>query len=299
MDRSAPGTAELERLENVATPHVRNREGVVVAVPWRDLGNIGPAGSMISSAADMAEWLKLQLGQGSAGGRRILAPGTVLETHTPQVRIHPEDDIIVDLLAPGGEGVSYGLGWYVHEYGGHTVVEHPGGIEGMSPLVTLVPELRAGIVILTNISMPTGAQFALRGEILDELLDIPGLDWPAQTRDALQRLGDKYARARVSSAAPGAEHLPPTLPPPSYAGAYYHDAYGEIQIVSGDRGLAIRFGPRGTVSPLIHLNRDEFLLVWQSPLFPPERCTFELDEAGRVRAVVLTGLGRFRRATTP
>ena len=155
MSRSATGDQGLSALGNVATPHARNRAGVVGVIPRRDADNVGPAGSIVSSASDMAEWLKLHLASGVAGGRRILSEAVVRAMQTPQVRIRPEDDIVVDLMSPGGEGVSYGMGWYVHEYFGHTVVEHPGGVEGMSPIVVLVPDLRAGIVILTNISMPT------------------------------------------------------------------------------------------------------------------------------------------------
>ena len=298
MSRSATGAQGLSALGNVATPHARGRDGVVSVVPRRDADNIGPSGSMISSAADMAEWLRFNLASGVAGGRRILSEGVVRAMQAPQVRIRPEDDIVVGLMSPGGEGVSYGMGWYVHEYFGHTVVEHPGGVEGMSPIVVLVPDMRAGIVILTNISMPTAVQFALRGEILDALLGIQGLDWPAQTRAALQRLSGGFAPARGT---PGAAPAPPTLPLPSYAGSYAHEAYGNIQVMSGERGLAVRFGQRGTVSPLIHLGGDEFLMVWQSPLFPPERCRFELDQAGRIRSAVFTGpagftgMGTFQR----
>jgi len=298
MSRSATGDQGLSALGNVAAPHARNRAGVVGLIPRRDAHNIGPAGSIVSTAADMAEWLKLHLASGVAGGRRILSEGVVRAMQTPQVRIRPEDDIVVDLMSPGGEGVSYGMGWYVHEYFGHTVVEHPGGVEGMSPIVVLVPDIRAGIVILTNISMPTAVQFALRGEILDALLGIQGLDWPAETRAALRRLSGGFAPAR---AAPAATPAPPTLPLPSYAGSYAHEAYGDIQVMSGERGLAVRFGQRGTVSPLIHLTGDTFLLVWQSPLFPPERCRFEFDQAGRIRSAVFTGpagftgMGTFQR----
>jgi len=293
MSRSATGDQGLSALGNVAAPHARNRAGVVGVIPRRDAHNIGPAGSIVSTAADMAEWLKLHLASGVAGGRRILSEGVVRAMQTPHVRIRPEDDIVVDLMSPGGEGVSYGMGWYVHEYFGHTVVEHPGGVEGMSPIVVLVPDIRAGIVILTNISMPTAVQFALRGEILDALLGIQGLDWPAETRAAFQRLGARFAGAAGARAAPGAAPAPPTLPLPSYAGSYTHEAYGDIQVMSGERGLAVRFGQRGTVSPLIHLTGDTFLLVWQSPLFPPARCRFEIDDAGRTRAAVFAGFGTF------
>ena len=47
--------------------------------------NIGPAGSIISSARDMAQWLRFQLNDGTVGGTRLVSSAALRETHTPQI----------------------------------------------------------------------------------------------------------------------------------------------------------------------------------------------------------------------
>ncbi len=60
MARSTTSVDPLPGVENVATPH-EEIEGEVVAVPWFDLDNVAPAGSINSSAREMASWVQLQL----------------------------------------------------------------------------------------------------------------------------------------------------------------------------------------------------------------------------------------------
>src|SRR2546422_4401233 len=51
---------------NVATPHARY-SGRLAPVPWLNLDNAGPAGSIVSNAVEMAQWFRFQLGNGSLG----------------------------------------------------------------------------------------------------------------------------------------------------------------------------------------------------------------------------------------
>src|SRR5213595_2403516 len=54
---------------NVAAPHGIDHDTDFVKPPF-DAENIGPAGSILSSAVDMAQWLRFQLNDGVAGGKR-------------------------------------------------------------------------------------------------------------------------------------------------------------------------------------------------------------------------------------
>jgi CubicO group peptidase (beta-lactamase class C family) len=45
---------------------------------------------------------------------------------------------------------AYGLGWFLRDVRGYKEVSHTGGEVGMVTKVTLVPELRLGIIVLTN-----------------------------------------------------------------------------------------------------------------------------------------------------
>lgn len=105
-------------------------------LPMRDLHAIAPAGSINSNVIDMAQWVRLQLAHGELGGVRIVSDAAIDETRTPHVDITP--------------GMHYGLGWFLREWEGRTVVEHGGNIDGFAAQVALLPDEHLGFVLLTN-----------------------------------------------------------------------------------------------------------------------------------------------------
>jgi CubicO group peptidase (beta-lactamase class C family) len=63
MLRTTTTVRDLEQRGNAAEPHGKI-DGRVVAIGWRSFDNVGAAGAIISSVADMAEWIRLHLGRG-------------------------------------------------------------------------------------------------------------------------------------------------------------------------------------------------------------------------------------------
>ena len=60
MDRSVTSIRALGRFENVATPHI-HIDGAATPVVHKNIDNVGPAGSIYSSAWQMASWLGLHM----------------------------------------------------------------------------------------------------------------------------------------------------------------------------------------------------------------------------------------------
>jgi CubicO group peptidase (beta-lactamase class C family) len=58
-----------------------------------------------STARDLAQWLRLQLGEGTGDGRQLVKPEVLAQTHLPHIvnAINPET----------GDPQFYGLGWIV------------------------------------------------------------------------------------------------------------------------------------------------------------------------------------------
>jgi CubicO group peptidase (beta-lactamase class C family) len=109
-------------------------------LPTRDLPAIAPAGAINSSARDMAQWLRLMLGGGSFGGRRLVSEKSFAELLRPNINVNPSGT------------VKYGLGWFLREWKGHKVAEHGGNIDGFNAQVALMPDQHLGFVMLTNVS---------------------------------------------------------------------------------------------------------------------------------------------------
>jgi len=70
---------------------------------------------------------------------------------------------------------SYGLGWFLSDENGYKVPTHTGGLAGIVTQVTLIPEMKLGIIVFTN--QQSGAAFtAITNTIKDSYFGIKGKD---------------------------------------------------------------------------------------------------------------------------
>lgn len=60
---------------------------------------------------------------------------------------------------------SYGLAWIADTYKGYRIVEHGGGQLAVRSLMTMIPELDLGVVVLLNFDG------TMHHEICDEIID--------------------------------------------------------------------------------------------------------------------------------
>jgi CubicO group peptidase (beta-lactamase class C family) len=116
-------------------------------LPFRPIDEVAPAGSINSSARDMANWLRFVLNGGVVNGKRLVSERGFEEWTKPQMNITPNGKM------------SYGLGWFLQEWNGLKVVQHGGNIDGFNALVAMIPEKKLGFVMLTNVSgSPLGGE---------------------------------------------------------------------------------------------------------------------------------------------
>ena len=160
---------------NVATPHAEI-DGVVKAVAPFTSDNVNPAGGINSGADDMAKWLVVQLDSGRlADGSRLFTPRTTRQlwsivTPTPVGNAPPGLEHLRANMA------GYALGMGVSDYRGHLKLQHSGGLPGYVSLLTMIPDQKLGVVVLTN--QESGAAFtALTYHILDHYLGAPAVDY--------------------------------------------------------------------------------------------------------------------------
>ncbi|HYG80067.1 MAG TPA: serine hydrolase domain-containing protein, partial [Pyrinomonadaceae bacterium] len=116
-------------------------------VPMREIAAAAPAGSINSSARDMAQWLRLMLNGGVFEGKRLVSEKNFKELVEPRNKV--------------SDNLSYGLGWFLREWNGHQVVEHGGNIDGFNAAVALMPDQKLGFALLTNVSNSALAPFAM------------------------------------------------------------------------------------------------------------------------------------------
>jgi CubicO group peptidase (beta-lactamase class C family) len=127
-------------------------------LPQRSVQAAAPAGAINSSAKDMAQWVRLMLGNGVFNGKRLVSEKGFEELTRKQINI----------TGP----VDYGLGWFLRQWNGHKVVEHGGNIDGFNAQVALMPDQKLGFVLLTNVTAsPLGA--IAMNTIWKELVGLP------------------------------------------------------------------------------------------------------------------------------
>ena len=293
MTSSSTTTRGLDALSDVSVPHA-DVDGTIMAVPRRNIDNAGPAGSINSNVVDMAQWIRLQLGEGTVDHKVLVSRKLMQEMHTPQTIIRL--DTAARRLNPDTHYSSYGLGWFLEDYRGREVWHHGGNIDGYTALVALLPEEKFGLVILTNMN-GTGLPRALMRKIFDLQTKAPARDWSAdmwkRTEEAMARA--KTARQRAESQR--VKDTRPSLALAEYVGTYSDSLHGDVVIREAPGALQFAFGPtwQGTLE---HWNFDTFHMKLGSPVLGAINVQFRLSPAGKVTEAVLDMVGApttFRR----
>jgi CubicO group peptidase (beta-lactamase class C family) len=232
------------------------------------------AGAINTSVADLANWMRLQLGKGEFEGERLLPATLVEQLHAP--------------LAPVGKSEfsefghwHYGLGLQSNTYRGERVVLHSGGWNGWGSLMTLVPDAGIGVAVLTNRS-PSQIPSILTWYIIDRLRSREPVDWLSRFRkqrdDFIAHIpADKEAREKARH-----KDTKPAHALSAYAADYAHPAYGVISIREQDG--ALNWSWRGMGAPLSHRHFETFVTPEIIDQLHPDNLpiTFQTNREGNI-----------------
>ncbi|MFL6197204.1 MAG: serine hydrolase [Thermoanaerobaculia bacterium] len=278
MTRSNFSATESAKSPDFSQPY-QEEDGKILPMPFYDAPLTGPAGSIDSSANDMAKWVQIHLSDGTVGGRRLINGATLADLHEPR--------IIIDapIERPELSRLSYALGWFVDAYRGHERVSHGGNIDGFSSLVTLMPQDKLGMVVLTNMDRTEMPEILVR-HTLDRFLELDPIDWNGEglAQFATWKATDQEAKNRKTSARkPGTR---PAHALEEYAGEYEHPAYGLLKLAPAGDHLEATFNDLSL--PLEHWHYE----VWSvkdgsSPFFANKKFLFSGDMQGNVASVAV------------
>ncbi len=281
MNNSLALLKDIDGASNKATAHtVAN--GILKKVPYGHIDNLAAAGSISSSVNDMSHWVMMQLDNGKYYGNTVVPSSAIGQTRTP-----------ASILGNGGTRFNrghfalYGLGWFIHEYEGRKLVEHTGGVNGFVTSVTLIPEEKLGIIVLTNTDA-NGFYEALKWEIMDAYLNLPYRNY-SQVYLAGQQANEagteKFLKAKRDTVAMANA---PELPLSSYAGEYVHDVYGKMNITLQNNKLIATFEHhKGRFAELGALGKNRFLATFNDPLYGVRVWPFTTSN-GKVNSVTVT-----------
>lgn len=259
MERTRATRRLVGDLDNQAHPHQRfGREWR--PIPFIDLDNAAPAGSIVSCVDDMLVWARMLLAGGRHQDARMLTTSSLQEMWTSNIVV-PKGDAH-SLMAPLSEQLGYGLGFLTHEYGDQFVVEHAGQSDGMHSELFLIPDLELGIVVLTNglnVLLPHSIVYRIVDDILDRPLE------PAQSAfwASWQQMGPSMTATEFTvpgGAQPIDEHQLSRMP-----GSYESGLYGAAEVRAADGHLTLEL--LGREVRMHHTNAGRFAPDWGDDLF--------------------------------
>ena len=259
MHESTVTIRDLEKRDNVAAPHMAVDGELTPLVPF-DPWNVAPAMALNSNAIDMAQWLRLHLAEGVLEGDTILAPNIVAEMQSPQIW-WDGPGAVAELEQRTFS--AYGLAWDLYDYHGRKVVRHDGSIDGMTSLLTMVPEEGFGVVVLTN-KIPNQLTEAVVHQVMDAYLDVADRDWNAVLLEQRteQRMAEKERAWRWEEIR--TKGTKPTLPRSQYLGEYFDQLSGGATITKEKGHLVFRYNSK-YVGDLEHWHYDVYHIRWRDP----------------------------------
>lgn len=226
---------ESQKAADFALPY-QEKDEVVRKMEFRDITEVGPAGSINANVSEMVQWVKLQLGKGKFGDQQIISEGNIRQLHSPQMVI--ADPLWKELF--GADVVTYGLGWFIHSFHGLTMLQHGGNIDGFSALVSFIPESNVGVVTLTNLNGNFLTEIT-SFYIYEQLLGLEHHDWHGKIKGLVDKMKDEVKKAKEQSASDRKPDTQPSHPIADYAGEFQHPGYGVLAIKEADGKLTATY----------------------------------------------------------
>jgi CubicO group peptidase (beta-lactamase class C family) len=282
MTNSNFSVHDSQKAADFALPY-REDDDKLGLIPFREITNMGPAGSINSSIRDMSKWVQVHLSGGKASGgkagdRQLIGPATLIDIHSPHMVLTETPE------RPELSQTSYGLAWFIDTYRGHQRVSHGGNIDGFSALVTLLPNDDLGMVILTN-KDGNGVPELLVRHTVDRLLKLDPIDWNGEylaKRDAGKAMAKEAEAKKETARKPGTK---PAHKLEEYAGDYAHPGYSPLKIVVDGKRLKATYNHLSV--PLEHWHYETWTGVkgGDHPNLEDLKFLFETDMSGNVVAV--------------
>jgi len=288
MDGSSTSIKRLKDRANIIDAHVPV-DGKLQVVAKQEGKIHNSVGGIYSNITDLSKWVMLQINHGSYGqtlDKQIFSEEVHREMWTPQtIRTVSSDTPYRASFA------AYGLGWYLTDINGYLQVYHTGTHSGIVTRVTMLPELRLGIIVLTN-QQEDAAPKAITNAIMDGVLGISGNDRVAMLKEKM--LKDKAEAKEITdrvwaTVKARRRELFAEIDQQAFIGTYTDAWFGDVFIYEENGKL--RF--RAVKSPklrgeMFHYTANTFIIKWDDRTMDADAfAVFALDREGKPSAITM------------
>jgi CubicO group peptidase (beta-lactamase class C family) len=255
-------TTGMSQMNNVSKAH-SNSSGTLQVVPYDNIDNLAPAGSIVSNVHDVSKWLLMQLDSGRANGKRILPWAVLQKTRDINIMTGSRKSSFYPVHMRG-----YGLGVFGADYNGRMIYFHTGGAFGFVTNTCFVPEEKLGITIMTNNDNQNFFEL-LRYQILDAYLGVAYTNRSAAVLPDFNK-GMEEANAAIDQLKKrAAANAKPKFDINKLVGEYSNSVYGKIKITKTEgKQFKVQFQQHAKLEGYLEfLDGDEMLLTYNHPSY--------------------------------
>jgi CubicO group peptidase (beta-lactamase class C family) len=279
MKESTYTVEAIEAAPNHANGH-RWTPGGTIEVPFTPIFpyHMAGAGAINSNIEDMARWVRMQLGNGTFDGRRVVSSENLAYTRMPKVALTDK--------------LSYALGWYNYLTPNGNILWHDGDALSFGSFVGLVPDKNIGLIILTNETNVEGPN-SLGAWVLDLILGNAKHDLVAENLKNVKANFETTAKRFTKPANP--RPFPPLAP---LTGNFVSSSFGKAAVTLKDDALVIEIQATGAKFKLVPLDGDIFMATLMAtgqfgPIVDLDYMTkgfvqFQMDKDGKLNLLRLS-----------
>ena len=251
--------------------------------------NIGPAGSVWSTADDTGKWVRFMVGNTKVNGKNFLRPTTYREILKPQVMVPLEQFYPSEKLTKP-KWMTYGLGWFQHDYRDDMVNFHTGSLAGRTAIMGMLSDRKVGVYVFGNME-----HAEVRHAIMYKAFDVFGFndnsrDWSKEFKSLYSNLEKEASKKTKAVQALRQKNTKPSSARNDYVGVFRNELYGDLKVRLVGNELRLYLGPDAK-GDLSHWHYDTFEVSWDKIYKPKSFVSFELDPMTRkVSTVKFAGI---------
>ena len=290
MNGSSSSLTGMKDKNNLSSAHSSESGTIRKIGTFGDMVN-GAAGGIFSNADDMSKWMLVHLNKGKFG-KELQSNLFSAAIQSEMWKIHTVEDADPNPRY-NSHFRGYGLGWEITDLKGNLSISHTGGVPGMLSIVTMIPDINLGIVILTNTENGGSGVFAAVSQtIIDSYLGLQDFGWVEKYYayfNSQKNTGDEVVK-KVWETVKTANKS--TIKNEDFIGVYEDQWFGKIEIFQKDKQLWFKSyrSPKLT-GQMQFYKANAFAIQWE---YPDMNCNafvmFSLDEEGKAQSIKMKGI---------
>lgn len=291
MTYSKASISRVTDRNNMIAPHAPV-DGKVkpIAIDWSETANA--AGGIQSNLIDLSKWIIMQMNHGKYGDD---LSKTLFTDKVHEEMWAPQTLMPVNAAPPyNTHFAAYGLGWVLNDVKGYKQVSHTGGLAGVVTQVTLLPEMKLGIIVLTN--QQSGAAFvSITNTIKDSYLGITGMDRVKQMHDRV--VSNETAAKKITDSIWAAikeqqKNNTTAIDLGNFTGTYTDKWFGDVtvSIKNGKPWFDSKRSPKLS-GEMLYYKGNTFVVKWNDRSMDADAYVqFNLDKEGRAQAIKMNAI---------